>query len=92
MRIAAILLVLIQAIFTSGCASVQPSTTEVQVPFSVPCVNPADVPPPVAVQRLDKLMHQDRRKRTLTVWDEHGLLMADDAKLRALIQACIGGK
>ena len=91
MRIAAIILVLIHALFSVGCAS-QPTQSEVQVPFAVPCVNAADVPPPVAVQRLDKLMHEDRRKRTLSVWDERGLLMADDAKLRALIQACIGGK
>ena len=90
MRIAAIIIILIQALL-SGCATTQ-GTTEVEVPLAVPCVSQDKVPPQPAYTSKDELMKLDRRKRTLTIYDEREQLKADDDRVRALLQACSGVK
>ena len=91
MRLAAIILVLIHALFTWGCASV-PATTEVKVPLAVACVRADQIPAKPATKADADILKMDRRKRTLTVWDERAQLRADDEHVRALLQACAGGK
>ena len=90
MRIAIIVLVLIQALL-SGCTTI-PVPHDVNVPLAVPCVRQDKIPPPPSITPNQELMKLDRRKRTLTTWDERAQLKADDDELRALLQACSGGQ
>lgn len=88
MRLIAILLVLIQAIFTWGCAAA-PTTTEVKVPVAVACVH--EVPDVPQTKSRAELLKLDRRRRTLTVWDERAQLKAYAEQAHAELLACKGG-
>lgn len=89
MRLLLVLLLLLHALL-GGCAS-QPRSIEVKVPVAVSCVKPGDVPAEPQISDDKALLKMDRRKRTLTVWDERAQLRADDAEVRALLKACSGG-
>lgn len=91
MRLLICLIVLAQALL-GGCAS-QPTiiTKTVKVPVGVPCVASADIPAAPQTKSRAEIMKLDRRKRTLTVWDERAQLKADDDQLRAMLKACSGG-
>ena len=90
MRLAIILIVLVQALL-SGCSTLA-VPHDVKVPFTVPCVRPDQVPPQPQFTSKPDILKLDRRKRTLTIWDERIQLKADDDALRALLSACEGGK
>lgn len=91
MRIYLTILVLIHALFTlSGCAS--PTLKQVEVPVPVACLKPGQVPHAPKTLGTKELLALDRYERTARLFDQWVLLKADDEALRALIQACTGGK
>lgn len=86
-----LVLILLAHALLGGCAA-QTGLQEVKVPVALSCVRPDQVPAKPQTKSRDELMKMDRRKRTLTVWDERAQLKADDDQVRALLAACSGGE
>ena len=78
------------AALLGGCATTMPS--QVEVPVATPCVKQNDIPDRPPLPSEDDLMKLDRNKRTLETWDEMLQLRYYSDQLRALLQACTGGK
>ena len=82
--------VFLLAALLGGCAATMPS--QVEVPVATPCVRPSDIPDHPPMPSESDLLKLDRNKRTLETWDDMLQLRYYSDQLRALLQACTGGK